>query len=77
MEKVPVFDGQQLESIARLLADTDEGLTGSQIGHLLQECRMADATPSMTKWKRLYNASGATQNQYQVGNHVVCSSLAS
>ena len=71
MEKVPVFDGQQLESIARLLADTDEGLTGSQIGHLLQECRMADPTPSMTKWKRLYNAFLAAQNQYQVGNHVV------
>lgn len=71
MEKVPVFDGQQLESIARLLADTDEGLTGSQIGHLLQECRMADPTPSMTKWKRLYNAFVDAQNQHQVGNHVV------
>jgi uncharacterized protein (TIGR02391 family) len=71
MERVPVFDSQQLESIARLLADTDEGLTGSQIGHLLQECRMADPTPSMTKWKRLYNAFVDAQNQHQVGNHAV------
>jgi len=71
MDKIPVFDGQQLESISRLLADTDEGLAGSQIGHLLEECRMSDPTPSMTKWKRLYNAFIEAQNKYQLGNHVV------
>ena len=32
---------------------------------------MADPTPSMTKWKRLHGAFVETQNQHQVGNHVV------
>lgn len=71
LQNVPLFDAQQLESIARLLADTDEGLTGSQIGHLLEDCRMVDPTPSMTKWKRLYNAFVEAQNTHRVGNHVV------
>jgi uncharacterized protein (TIGR02391 family) len=71
MQKVPQFDVQKLESIARLLADTDEGLTGSQIDHLLRDCRMADPTPSMTKWKRLYNAFVEAQNLHHVGNHVL------
>lgn len=71
MQTVPLFDAQQLESIARLLADTDEGLVGSEIGRLLQDCRMADPTPTMTKWKRLYNAFVEAQNTHQVGNHVV------
>lgn len=71
MQKVPVFDSQQLESLARLLADTNEGLKGYQIEHLLRECQMADPTPSMTKWKRLYNAFVEVQNKHHLGNHVV------
>lgn len=71
MELVPPFDSQQMESIARVLADTSEGLTGPEIGHLLEECRMADPTPSMTKWKRLYNAFVEAQNQHRLGNHVI------
>jgi hypothetical protein len=38
MERVPTFDAQHLTSIAKILADTDEGLTGSQIRYLLQDC---------------------------------------
>jgi uncharacterized protein (TIGR02391 family) len=71
MERIPPYDSQQLESIARVLADTSEGLTGSEIGHLLQQCKMADPTPSFTKWKRLYNAFGEAQNQHQLGNHII------
>lgn len=71
MERVPPFDSQQAESIAKVLADTEEGLTGPQIGHLLQECKMADPTPSMTKWKRLYNAFAEAQNQHKLGNHII------
>jgi hypothetical protein len=70
-ERVDVFDAQQLTSIAKILADTTSGLTGSQIEHILQDCRMPDASPDMTKWKRLYNAFVACQNEHQAGNHVV------
>jgi uncharacterized protein (TIGR02391 family) len=54
-----------------VLADSEEGLTGSEIGHLLLECKMADPTPDMTKWKRLYNAFAKAQNKHQIGNHVI------
>ena len=71
MDRVPVFDGQHLEAIAKLLAHTTYGVKGSELTHLMQECRMADPTPSVTKWKRLYNAFAEAQNRHQVGNHVV------
>jgi len=71
MKTVPQFSGQQLESIAQMLADTDSGLTGTEIGHVLAECRIPDVSPSMTKWKRLYNAFVEYQNTKQSGNHVV------
>lgn len=50
------FSQSQLEAIAAALADTTEGLTGSEIGHLLMTCRMYDPSPSPTKRYRLYNA---------------------
>jgi hypothetical protein len=71
MEHVLPFNSKQLASIAKILADTEEGLKGSEIEHLLQECRMPDPTPTMTKWKRLYNAFVEFQNQRSFGNHVV------
>ena len=71
MNIVTPFSGQQLESIAQLLAETDTGLTGTEIGHLLSECRIPDVSPTMTKWKRLYNAFVEHQNAKQFGNHVV------
>ncbi len=71
MERVPPFESEHLTSIAKILADTAEGLTGSQIEHMLRECRITDPSPTMTKWKRLYNAFVELQNQRQLGNHVV------
>jgi len=71
MERVPVFNSQHLEAIARVLADTGSGLTGSQIGHILANCRIPDTSPDMTKWKRLYNAFVEYQNARQIGNHVL------
>lgn len=51
-----VFSQSELEAIAAALADTSEGLTGTEIGHILSSLKMADPTPTMTKWKRLHNA---------------------
>ena len=61
-EKQLVFTQSQLEAIAAALADTSEGLTGSEIGHLLASCRMADPSPDMTKRHRLYKAFAESQN---------------
>ena len=71
MEKVAVFNPQQLEAIARILADTGTGLTGSQIAYLLRDCKIPDVSPDMTKWKRLFNAFVENQNRCQFGNHVL------
>ena len=60
-----IFFQSQLEAIAAALADTVEGLTGSEIGHLLDTCGIADPTPSMTKRHRLYNAFAGSQNTRQ------------
>ncbi len=65
------FDAEHLTSITKILAETNEGLTGTEIEHLLRQCRIPDPTPPMTKWKRLFNAFVEMQNQRQFGNHVV------
>jgi uncharacterized protein (TIGR02391 family) len=71
VQRVPTFDAEHLTSIAKILADTTEGLTSSQIEYLLRQCKIPDPTPSMAKWKRLYNAFVEFQNERQFGNHVV------
>lgn len=71
MERIPPFSSQHLEAACKVLGDTQQGLTGSEIGHLLQEVKVTDVSPEMTKWKRLFNALAEAQNKYQVGNHLV------
>ncbi|MGU7811548.1 TIGR02391 family protein [Burkholderia sp. AW49-1] len=68
---LPCFTHQQLESICRVLGDTANGLTGTEIGHLLANKRFQDPTPQMTKWQRLFNALVAQQNKHSVGNHTI------
>lgn len=60
-----VFSQSHLRAIADALCDTEQGLTGSEIGDLLATCRMPDVTPAMTKRHRLYNAFAHTQNEKQ------------
>ena len=71
MERIAPFDAQHLEAACRVLADTTRGLTGPQIGHVLQDMGIADVSPEMTKWKRLFNALAEAQNKHQVGNHLI------
>jgi uncharacterized protein (TIGR02391 family) len=60
-----MFSQSELEAIAAALADTSEGLTGTEMGHILASLRMADPTPTLTKWKRLHNAFVERQNHSQ------------
>ena len=71
MERIAPFDAQHLEAACRVLADTTRGLTGPQIGHILQDMGIVDVSPEMTKWKRLFNALAKVQNKHQVGNHLI------
>lgn len=71
MERIQPFNSQKLEAACRVLGDTERGLTGSEIEHLLADCKVTDVSPDMTKWKRLYNALAEAQNKHQVGNHLI------
>lgn len=71
MEKIEPFDAQCLQAVCKILADTQLGLTGSEIGYILSDCRLEDIDPNMTKWKRLFNALATAQNKHQVGNHLL------
>jgi uncharacterized protein (TIGR02391 family) len=71
MKRVEPFRSEDLEAIARILGDTQTGLTGSEIAMTLEECSLADVSPGETKWKRLYNALAMEQNRTQLGNHVI------
>lgn len=69
--RLPTFDSGSLEAIARVIGDTDNGFTGTEIQRYLADCRISDVDPSNTKWKRVYNAFVDFQNKQQVGNHVI------
>ena len=56
------FSPSEIEAISAALADTSEGLTGTEIGHLLATVKMADPNPGTTKRKRLHNAFVKRQN---------------
>jgi len=71
MEQIKPFDAQKLEAACKILAHTEHGLTGSEIGYILADCKVIDVYPAMTKWKRLFNALAEAQNKHQVGNHLI------
>ena len=56
MSKSPELSSAQIEQICRVVADTDRGLRGSEIAHMLAELKIPDGYAAMTKWKRLYSA---------------------
>jgi uncharacterized protein (TIGR02391 family) len=67
MDQTPakLFTATELEAIARALGHTADGLTGSEISTILMQIRVNDFAPTETKWRRLYCAFAARQNQDQ------------
>lgn len=65
------FRSADIEALCKVLADTDTGLTGSEIGHTLAQIGVIDTGPTMTKWRRLYDALANDQNKRQDGNNVL------
>lgn len=61
MAAIGIINSNMLEAICRVLANTGQGLTGSEIGHLLFQMRIDDFDHLNTKWKRLYNALAKKQ----------------
>lgn len=60
-----------LQEVAAVLADTENGLTGGQIGDLLLRLGMEDPLPRSTKRDRLTEAFVRRQNQDQSSRRIV------
>jgi len=69
--RLPPFTAQQVERIARIVGETENGLSGQEIGRLLGQLGFPDDGPETTKWKRIFNSLAALQNKHEVGNHTV------
>ena len=70
MARIQKFPHNSLESICDVLGDTNNGLTGTEIGKYLARCRIPDGITS-TKRIRLYEALSAKQASDDCGNCVI------
>ena len=68
MPKEKIISAETLESICIVLGGQN---TGTQIGYYLEQTRLLDTDPSITKWKRLYNAFVNYQNKNQESNKIL------
>lgn len=69
--KRPMFEPHILEGLCRIIGDTAEGLTGTEIGQILLNSNIPDIDPKNTKWRRLYSAFADWQNKHQCSNHIL------
>jgi len=70
MANIPKFNETHLQELCVVLADTNTGLTGSEIGRLLGQLEISDPDPQSTKRIRLYHALSQKQRGDGCGNHV-------
>ncbi len=69
--KYQTIPSEVLENICRVIADTNTGLSGTEIGRILAESMIKDTDPTFTKWKRLFNAFANYQNKNQCSNNIL------
>jgi len=65
------IDSGTLEGIAKILADTNSGLTGTELSKFIPESGLIDIDPTNTKWKRLYNSFVEFQNRTKNSNSIL------
>jgi uncharacterized protein (TIGR02391 family) len=70
MPAIPEFDETHLRELCNVLADTEKGLTGTEIGEVLRACGIADSDLS-TKRHRLFEALQRRQRQDRCANNVL------
>ncbi|MHB8636436.1 MAG: TIGR02391 family protein [Fimbriimonadaceae bacterium] len=68
--EVPPFSAEHVEAVSHLLGGAG-GLSPNEIGGILGAIGVADPTPHLKSWKRLFNALVAFQNRHQLGNAVI------
>lgn len=60
-----------LEQLCSVMADTNTGLTGTEIGRLLHQCGIDDVEPANTKRHRLFSALSRRQEQDRCANNII------
>jgi hypothetical protein len=71
MQREASIPSPVMENICRVIANTETGLTGTEIGRLLADSLIHDTDPTLTKWKRLFNAFVTYQNKNQCSNNIL------
>jgi len=69
--RFPTIGPSVLESICKVIADTEYGLKGTELGKAILDSRMVDVNPEMTKWKRLYNSCVEVQIRTGCSNNIL------
>jgi uncharacterized protein (TIGR02391 family) len=65
------IDSGTMEALAKILADTGQGLTGTELSKFIPEAGLTDVDSSNTKWKRLYNSFADYQNRSKNSNNIL------
>ncbi len=71
MNSVTPFPLQYIRAICEVIADTNRGLTGAQIGEYLSLVGIPDPEPGITKWRRLYSALTSHQEEQQNADGII------
>lgn len=65
------IDSGTLEGIAKVLADTGQGLTGTELSKFIPEAGLNDIDSANSKWKRLYNSFVDHQSKNHNSNGIL------
>ncbi len=71
MAKIDKLDLSIVESICKVLGDTEKGFTGTEIAKLLHESGIEDIDSANTKWKRLNSALANKQQVDACANNLL------
>ncbi len=65
------IDLGSLESICKILGETNNGISGTEISKYLAETSIKDPQLNSTKWKRLYDALSTKQSEDRCSNNIL------
>lgn len=70
-KRIEPFSQPIIEELCKIIGNSERGLTGTQISNLLVQAHMIDVSPSLSKWKRLYNSFVDFQNRNHCANNIL------
>lgn len=71
MATIPKLNEELLRKLCAVIADTDEGITGRQIGMYLNSLNIKDTNPTITKRDRLFEALHLQQSKDNCANNIL------